>query len=84
MADYKYWLIKLENNIFWLYLNRPDKKNAFDLNVVDELERILEEDIRQNLGDIRVLVITTSLEEIFTVGLDIKWLVTLEESEQEI
>jgi len=81
MADYKYWLIKLENNIFWLYLNRPDKKNAFDLNVVDELERILKEDIKQNLGDIRVLVITTSLEEIFTVGLDIKWLVTLKESE---
>jgi len=81
MADYKYWLIKLENNIFWLYLNRPDKKNAFDLNVVDELERILEEDITQNLEDIRVLVITTSLDEIFTVGLDIKWLVTLEESE---
>jgi enoyl-CoA hydratase/carnithine racemase len=81
MADYKYWLIKLENNIFWLYLNRPDKKNAFDLNVVDELERILEEDIKQNLGEVRVLVITTSLDEIFTVGLDIKWLVTLEESE---
>ena len=80
MADYKYWLIKLENNIFWLYLNRPDKKNAFDLNVVDELERILEEDISQNLGEVRVLVITTSLDEIFTVGLDIKWLVTLEES----
>ncbi len=81
MADYKYWLIKLENNIFWLYLNRPDKKNAFDLNVFDELERILEGDINQNLGEVRVLVITTSLEEIFTVGLDVKWLVTLEESE---
>ncbi len=80
MADYKYWLIKLENNIFWLYLNRPDKKNAFDLNVVDELEQILEEDITKNLGEVRVLVITTSLDEIFTVGLDIKWLVTLEES----
>jgi enoyl-CoA hydratase/carnithine racemase len=80
MADYKYWLIKLENNIFWLYLNRPDKKNAFDLNVVDELEQILKEDITKNLGEVRVLVITTSLDEIFTVGLDIKWLVTLEES----
>jgi len=44
------------------------------------LERILEEDISQNLGEVRVLVITTSLDEIFTVGLDIKWLVTLEES----
>ena len=80
MGDYKFWLTKLENGIFWLYLNNPKKKNAFDLNVVGELERILENDIIQNLGEVRVLVITTSLEEIFTVGLDIKWLVTLEES----
>ncbi|MHA1235350.1 MAG: enoyl-CoA hydratase/isomerase family protein [Promethearchaeota archaeon] len=80
MGDYKFWLTKLENEIFWLYLNNPKKKNAFDLNVVGELERILEKEIIQNLGEVRVLVITTSLEEIFTVGLDIKWLVTLEDS----
>ena len=79
MADYKFWLTKLEDEIFWLYLNNPFKKNAFDLAVVNELDKILEEEIKPN-ENIRVLVITSSLDDIFTVGLDIKWLVTLDES----
>lgn len=79
MADYKFWLIKIEDGIFWLYLNNPNKKNAFDVAVVDELEQILEDEIKQK-NNIRVLVITTSLDDFFTVGLDIKWLVTLDES----
>jgi len=79
MTDYKFWLIKIENGIFWLYLNNPGKKNAFDIAVVNELEQILDNEIIQN-SDIRVLVLTTSLDDIFTVGLDIKWLVTLDES----
>jgi len=80
MNNYKFWITKLEDKIFWLYLNNPNKKNAFDLDVVYELDQILEEDIGKNLDDIRVLVFTTVLEEIFTVGLDITWLVTLDES----
>ena len=79
MAIYKNWLIKIEDGIFWLYLNNPNKKNAFDIAVVNELEQILEYEIKEK-SDIRVLVLTTSLDDIFTVGLDIKWLVTLEES----
>ena len=79
MADYKFWLTKLEDEIFWLYLSNPNKKNAFDLAVVSEMDQILEDEIKQN-SLIRVLVITTSLDDIFTVGLDIKWLVTLDES----
>ena len=79
MADYKFWLTKLEDEIFWLYLNNPTKKNAFDLSVVGELDEILDNEIKDKKS-IRVLVITTSLDDIFTVGLDIKWLVTLDES----
>ena len=79
MVDYKFWQTKIEDSIFWLYLNNPNKKNAFDIPVVNELEQILESEIEQK-SDIRVLVLTTSLDDIFTVGLDIKWLVTLEES----
>jgi enoyl-CoA hydratase/carnithine racemase len=79
MADYKFWLTKLEDEIFWLYLNNPVKKNAFDLAVVSELDEIVEVEIKPN-KNIRVLVITSSLDDIFTVGLDIKWLVTLDES----
>ncbi|MBY9012910.1 MAG: enoyl-CoA hydratase/isomerase family protein [Candidatus Lokiarchaeota archaeon] len=79
MVDYKFWQIKIEDSIFWLYLNNPNKKNAFDIPVVNELEQILESEIKKK-SDIRVLVLTTFLDDIFTVGLDIKWLVTLEES----
>jgi enoyl-CoA hydratase len=79
MADYKFWLTKIEDHVFWLFLNNPNKKNAFDIAVVNELEQILDEEIKQK-SDIRVLILTTSLDDIFTVGLDIKWLVTLEES----
>ncbi len=79
MADYKFWLRKFEDGIFWLYLNNPNEKNAFDITVINELDQILEDEIKQN-SNIRVLVLTTSLDNIFTVGLDIKWLVTLEES----
>jgi enoyl-CoA hydratase len=79
MVDYKFWITKIENKILWLYLNNSNKKNAFDLALVDELDRIVENYIKPN-NQIRVLVITTALDDVFTVGLDIKWLVTLEES----
>jgi enoyl-CoA hydratase len=80
MNKYKFWITKLEDKIFWLYLNNPNKKNAFDPDVIRELDQILEEDIGKNLDKIRVLVFTTALEDIFTVGLDINWLVALDES----
>ena len=56
MADYKFWLTKIEEGIFWRYLNNPDKKNAFDIKVVNELDQILEEEIKPNLNVIRILV----------------------------
>jgi enoyl-CoA hydratase/carnithine racemase len=79
MNAYKFWITKLEDEIFWLYLSNKTKQNAFDLEVVEELDEIIEDEIRDN-SQIRVLIVTTSLDDIFTVGLDIKWLVTLEES----
>ena len=79
MTAYKFWLIRLEEDIFWLYLNNISKRNAFDPEVVDELDQIIEKEIKLN-NQIRVLVITSSLDDVFSVGLDIKWLLTLEES----
>lgn len=79
MVEYKYWRTKLEDQIYWLYLDNITNKNAFDLAVASEMDQIIENEIRPN-SQIRVLVITTSLDDVFTVGLDINWLVTLEES----
>jgi len=81
MAEHEYWLTKLENKIFWLYLNRPERKNAFDLAVADELYQILEEEVEKDLENIRVLICTTSLDDFFTVGLDINWILTLDDEE---
>ena len=79
MVNYKFWLIKIEDDIFWLYLNNPSKRNAFGFHVINELDTILESEIKPN-NNLRVLVISTSLDDIFTVGLDINWLVNIEES----
>ncbi len=66
------WLIKDEEDgqIIWLLLNRPDKKNAFSDNVVEELDRFLDE-LKSN-STIRVLVVSSSLDDTFTAGADLE------------
>ena len=48
MVNFKFWLTKIEGYIFWLYLNNPSRKNAFDIAVVKELELILENEVKPN------------------------------------
>jgi enoyl-CoA hydratase len=81
ISGYNNWLIKLENSIFSLSLNRPEKKNAFDSSVIEELSKIVENEIKENLDKIRIVIISSSLEDYFTVGLDINWLLTLNDEE---
>lgn len=81
ISEYNNWMIKLEKSIFSLSIDRPEKKNAFDSSVIEELSKIVENDIKENLDNIRVVIISSSLEDIFTVGLDINWLVTLNDEE---
>ena len=42
---------------------------------------ILENEIKENLNNIRVIIISSSLDDYFTVGLDINWLMTLNDRE---
>jgi len=79
--EYKNWIVKLENSIFSLSIDRPEKKNAFDSSVIEELSKIVEVEIKENLDKIRVVIISSSLEDYFTVGLDINWLLTLNDEE---
>ena len=81
ISKYKNWIISLENSIFSLSINRPEKKNAFDSSVIEELSKIVENEIKENLDKIRVMIISSSLEDCFTVGLDINWLLTLNDDE---
>lgn len=79
MTDYKYWKTKLEDNIFWILLNRPDKKNAFSDLVGDELYDILEKDVEGNLDNVRVVVYSTTQDNMMCSGADLEWFNKLDE-----
>ena len=78
MAEYKFWKTILEDNIFWLLLNRPDKKNAFSDLVGEELYEILENDIEGNLKNIRVVVFGTTQDNMMCSGADLDWFKTMD------
>ncbi len=75
MATYENWQVKREEDIFWMLLNRPDKKNAFNHAVVEELQQILIE-IGQD-ETIRTAVLGTVMDEMFSSGADIETFGTL-------
>lgn len=70
MKQLEHWLVREEDEgqIVWFLLNRPDKRNAFNDEVIEELERFLDE--LQSNSKIRVLVISSALDDIFTAGAD--------------
>jgi enoyl-CoA hydratase/carnithine racemase len=74
---YENWITKSENGIFWLYINRPAKKNAFSVDLTEELYKILLS--VENDPEIRVMVLTTTLDDMFCAGADIEWFYTLGE-----
>jgi enoyl-CoA hydratase len=79
MTENKFWLTELEDKIFWIKLNRPDKKNAFSDEVGLELYKILEKDVEGNLENVRVVVLGTTQDKMFCSGADIAWFNTLNE-----
>jgi len=75
MSDLKYWIMEKgtekDAGIVWLKLNRVDKKNAFNREVAEELYQAclgIKDDT-----SVRVLVITTVTDEMFSAGADIEW-----------
>ena len=76
--DFQYWVTSLEENIFWLRLNRLDKKNAFNPAVLDELGKILTE--AKGNSEIRVMAISSTSDEFLSSGADIKWFMNVGEN----
>src|SRR5688572_17472692 len=66
---YQTLLTSLENNIFTVTINRPDKLNALNQKVFEELNMVLDE-IESN-KDIRSVIITGSGNKAFVAGADI-------------
>ena len=50
MDEYSNWKISEENGIFWAKLNRADKMNAFNQDVAEELNKIINK-VMQNMYD---------------------------------
>ncbi len=81
MKEFKHWIVKEEENgqVIWFLLNRPEKRNAFNDKVLSELEEMI--DILKTDTVIRVLVISTTLDDMFTAGADIGMFMKISEDE---
>jgi enoyl-CoA hydratase len=66
---YQTLLTILENNILTITINRPDKLNALNKTVLDELNAVIDE--VYNTGEIKAAIITGSGPKAFVAGADI-------------
>lgn len=72
---YKTLLASLENGIFTVTVNRPDKMNALNKDVMSDLDAVVTE-IEKN-AEIKAAILTGSGEKVFVAGADIKEFVGL-------
>ncbi|MDB5083276.1 MAG: crotonase [Bacilli bacterium] len=68
-TELEHWLYTLEDGVLTIAVNRPQVLNALNVQVIDELDRILD-DAAQNTS-IHVLILTGSGERAFVAGADI-------------
>ncbi len=81
-GNFKTLLVENDSNgIATLTINRPDKLNALNTDVLNELESAIES--LESDSDVSVVIITGSGEKAFVAGADIKELNSLNKSEGE-
>jgi enoyl-CoA hydratase/carnithine racemase len=68
MADYETVLYEERNGVAWVTLNRPEKYNAFNTKMTEELHAIWRS-LRRN-GDVRCAVLTGAGDKAFCTGID--------------
>lgn len=66
---YQTLLLETENNICTITINRPEKLNALNRNVFDDLEKAIDE--ATNNEDVRSVIITGAGPKAFVAGADI-------------
>lgn len=76
---YNTLLTSLENNIFTIIINRPDKLNALNKEVMNELDAVLSEIESDN--EIKAAIITGAGQKAFVAGADISEFVGLSKEE---
>lgn len=67
--DYQNILIQLQEGVFIVTINRPDKLNALNKDTIAELSNVIGEAERDE--NVRVIIITGSGEKAFVAGADI-------------
>ncbi len=78
--DYTYILTKIENNILYVTLNRPQKHNALCIDMVRELNHVFAE--ANNMKNIKALFLLGN-EKAFSAGGDLIEMKTLDQKEAE-
>jgi enoyl-CoA hydratase len=71
--------VKIEGNVAWLTLNRPDKLNALNPTMMQELRRAFTD--LDERDDVRVVVMRGS-GRAFCAGMDLKWSEELTDAER--
>jgi len=61
--------VVFEDGIAWLYLNRPEKRNAMSIELAEDMNRVLDE---LELDDRCGVVVLTGEGEAFSAGMDLK------------
>jgi enoyl-CoA hydratase len=78
---YQTLLTSLENNILVITINRPDKLNALNKTVINELDAAIDEAYNNN--EIRSAIITGAGQKSFVAGADISEFLQLDSTEGE-
>ncbi|RYF78504.1 MAG: enoyl-CoA hydratase, partial [Chitinophagaceae bacterium] len=76
---YNTLLTSLDNGIFTITINRPDKLNALNKEVMEDLNRVIDE--VEQTADIKAVIITGSGQKGFVAGADISEFVGLSNDE---
>ena len=79
--NYQTLLTTLENNIFIITINRPEKLNALNKTVLEELSTAIDEVYNNN--EIRSAIITGAGEKAFVAGADISEFLQLDQNSGE-
>jgi enoyl-CoA hydratase len=75
---YSTLLTQIENGIFTITINRPDKMNALNKDVIEDLGKAIDE--VYNNAEIKTAIITGAGEKAFVAGADISEFVGLDKS----
>ena len=77
--DFSTIMTTLENNIFTITINRPDKLNALNQAVLNELNDAME--TVYNNAEIKGVIITGAGEKAFVAGADISEFISVKNNE---